>query len=298
MELLSLGRSRAQPARRPLATVAVTVLGTALALAWTATRSPAQERADPAPAYDTEPAEIAALRLLGVAKQDLSAQRIEPARRALELLIARYPDSASAAAARRELFHLYGADAQISGAPPSRSTTVPASAPSSGLQGAIQAGPAASTSEAVSGWRTSVVSIRRLQDEFRNSIGDRIFFSAGSDELGSRARAVLAAQAAWLVQRPQVEISIEGHADDAMAGADNEAIAASRARAIRDRLIEAGVEPGRIALTSKGGSDPIAICSDSDCAAQNRRAVIAVGVRRFETGLGPDPFSPTRPPAP
>ncbi len=172
--------------------------------------------------------------------------------------------------------------------------TVPPAAP----HRAVQAGPDVPPGEAVSGWRTSVVSIRRLQDEFRNSIGDRVFFSAGSDELGSRARAVLAAQAAWMLQRPQVEISIEGHADDAMAGADNEAIAASRARAIRDRLVEAGVEPGRIALTSKGGSDPVATCSDSDCAAQNRRAVIAVGVRRFETGLGPDPFSPARPPAP
>ena len=286
MDLLASGRTAAQPAGCQLAAIVAVIVATALGVG----PSIARDRADPDPAaYDTEPAELAALRLLGLARQDRSEQRLEPARRALELLIARYPDSASAATARRELFQLYGADTQIAGAVLQRPAAVPSPAP---------AGANLPSPEAVSGWRTSVVSIRRLQDDFRNSLGDRIFFSAGSAELGSRARAVLAAQAAWLASRPQVEVSVEGHADDAMTGADNEAVAASRARAVRDRLIEEGVEPGRIALTSKGGSDPVATCSNSDCAAQNRRAVIAVGVRRFENGLGPDRFSGGRAPAP
>ena len=215
---------------------------------------------------DTEPVELAALRMLALARQDISELRLEPARRALELLIARYPESASASPARRELFKLYAVDPQIN---------------ETG-QTAKSATPERQAGDAASGWRTSVVSFRRLQDEFRNSIGDRVFFSAGSDEIGGRARAVLAVQAKWLASRPQVEVVVEGHADDAMAGADNEVVSANRARAVRDRLIAEGVEPGRIVLTPKGNTDPVATCSDSDCAAQNRRAVIVVGVR----GLG------------
>lgn len=134
------------------------------------------------------------------------------------------------------------------------------------------------------GWRTSMIGYRRLQDELRNGVGDRIFFSVGSAELGSRARAVIVAQAEWLQQRPEVEVTVEGHADDAMAGADDEKLAVSRAAAVRDRLVAEGVQAERIRLSPQGARDPVAVCGDSDCAAQNRRAIVQVAVRRAQPG--------------
>lgn len=143
------------------------------------------------------------------------------------------------------------------------------------------------------------MSFRRLQDEFRTTIGDRIFFAAASHDIGARARAVLTAQAEWLSRRPEIEITIEGHADDAMAGADNDQISARRVEMVRQRLVAEGVAPERISLSPKGATDPVAVCQDSECAAQNRRVVLVVGLRRIETGLGPDPFVAGRsPPAP
>lgn len=233
---------------------------------------------------ETEPVELAALRLLARAKQDLSEQRTEPARRALEMLVARYPDSASATPARRELLRLYAADTEIRGTAPSSPASTPSTAPAATVAvAATPPPPAPSHAEQVSGWRTTVVGFRRLQDEFRNSIGDRVFFAAGSDELGGRARFVLAAQARWLAQRPQVEIIVEGHADDASAGADNDMLAAGRARAVRDRLVAEGVAPARIIMMAKGDTDPVAVCAGSDCSAQNRRAVIAVRLPGVES---------------
>jgi outer membrane protein OmpA-like peptidoglycan-associated protein len=219
---------------------------------------------------ETEPVELAALRLLALARQDLSEDRIEPARRALEMLVARYPDSGSATPARRELLRLYSADAEITAR-----TGHPPTAHTAAARPRILERPEQRT-DAAQGWRTEVTSFRRLQHEFRNTIGDRVFFGPGSDDLGSRARAVLATQARWLKERPQVEIVVEGHADDVAAGADNELISAGRARAVRDRLVAEGVDAARIAMTAKGSSDRVALCADSDCAAQNRRVVIAV----------------------
>ena len=246
-----------------------------------------------------ERAELTSARLLAVARMDLSEGRPDIAQRVLEQLIARYPDTSVVAEARRELFALYAVDNRIgtakngrgqapihaSGEPfsqPRRQGQTPAPAVAQGNPPTAVAPVAAPPAD--TGWRTSIVGFRRLQDELRNGVGDRVFFSGGSAELGSRARAVISAQAAWLQQRPDVDIVIEGHADDAMIGGDNEALATVRASVLRDRLVAEGVDIQRIRIVPSGARDPVAVCSDSECAAQNRRAIVQVAVRRSQAG--------------
>ncbi len=53
-----------------------------------------------------------------------------------------------------------------------------------------------------------------IQSKLRIEAGDRVFFSPGSAELGSRARTALAAQAQWLMRWHEFEAAIEGHADE------------------------------------------------------------------------------------
>ena len=218
------------------------------------TVAPSAERA-------INPTDTAAARLLAAARQDLAQGNAELAQRVLEQLVARYPDSALVDEARHELYAIY-----------------------TGLRGTAQRPPAVSAapSPALSGWRTTVVHFAKPQEELRNGIGDRVFFSAGSAELGSRARAVLSAQAEWLGRRPDLDVVVEGHADDADAGADDEKLAASRAIAVRDRLAAEGVAPARIRIVPHGARDPIASCDDGSCAAQNRRAVVQVAIRRSQ----------------
>ena len=247
-----------------------------------------------------EASELAAARMLLLARQELAEGRTAGAQRLLEQLIARHPDSASAIDARRELYALYALDSKVTGgwpAPPAgpaarrdaqaaagadaRSAGPWRAAPATDIAVAAkpEAGADAVSAPIGSGWRTSIVSFRRLQDDLRNSVGDRIFFSGASADLGSRARAVLAAQADWLLRRPEIEIVVEGHADDSMVGGDDDLVATQRAAAVRDRLVEHGVEAGRIRVAPLGSRDRVATCGDSDCAAQNRRAVVLVGVR-------------------
>jgi peptidoglycan-associated lipoprotein len=109
--------------------------------------------------------------------------------------------------------------------------------------------------------------------EFQNQAGDRIFFGESSSALGARARAALDAQAAWLVQHPTLQVTVEGHADDAGGADGNLEVSQRRADVVRRRLIERGVAGERISTMAYGKTRPIASCSDSMCTAQNRRAI-------------------------
>jgi hypothetical protein len=88
--------------------------------------------------------------------------------------------------------------------------------------------------------------------EFQSQVGDRVFFSDASAELGSRGRLALEAQAAWLLRNRELSVVIEGHADDAGDIAHNIEVSQRRADAVRRRLIQMGVAPERIRIVAYG----------------------------------------------
>ncbi len=124
-----------------------------------------------------------------------------------------------------------------------------------------------------------MASKRTAQQILRDAAGDLVFFSEGSAELGARARKALAAQAEWLKQNPALPVLVEGHADDTGSVNELKLLAASRAAAVRDRLIEEGVAPERIRTTGFGADSRVALCTDQSCASQNRRVMTVVGER-------------------
>lgn len=115
--------------------------------------------------------------------------------------------------------------------------------------------------------------------DFLTEAGDRVFFSTGSAELGGRARFVLAAQARWLMEHPQVDARIEGHADDPpLRPEDQERLSEDRAEAVRLRLVEEGIAPERLGIVPWGREQRIADCDGAPCGAQNRRAITVLVV--------------------
>ena len=122
------------------------------------------------------------------------------------------------------------------------------------------------------------------QDALRSEAGDRIFFSDGSADIGGQARAVLAAQADWLVRHAGSAILIEGHADDAGDTVTNQALALARAEAVMQRLLNMGVPPDRLAISPRGNEEPVAVCIDPVCRAQNRRVVSIVVMDEEDAG--------------
>ena len=128
-----------------------------------------------------------------------------------------------------------------------------------------------------------------IEERFRREAGDRIFFSAGSVDIGARARSVLAAQAQWAKQQPDLMLTVIGHADDGGNAESNVALSAARAEGVRRRLIEEGIEARRIAIISRGRDDRVAACADPACAAQNRRFITVVQQGEAATRLGSTP---------
>jgi peptidoglycan-associated lipoprotein len=113
--------------------------------------------------------------------------------------------------------------------------------------------------------------------EFQSQVGDRVFFSDASVELGARGRIALEAQAAWLVRYPSLSVIIEGHADDGGGIDHNLDLSRRRADAVSRRLIQLGVAAERIRTVAYGRERLVAECAAAACAAQNRRAVTVVG---------------------
>lgn len=102
---------------------------------------------------------------------------------------------------------------------------------------------------------------------------DTVYFGTDEFSLDSAAQATLAAQARWMLENPNVRASIEGHADERGTREYNMALGERRANAARDFLAAQGVPPHRLLVTSWGKERPVAIGSNEEAWAQNRRAV-------------------------
>ena len=108
---------------------------------------------------------------------------------------------------------------------------------------------------------------------FQQAVGDRVLFPVNESTLTSEGRAVLDAQATWLLTNIDYTAVIEGHADEQGTTAYNLALGASRADAARSYLVSKGVTATRLKVVSYGKERPIEVCSDEVCYAKNRRAV-------------------------
>ena len=85
---------------------------------------------------------------------------------------------------------------------------------------------------------------------------DTVYFGADSTQLGAPARAVLQAQAIWLLQHPEVVVRIEGHADPADTRDHALGVGAKRAEEVRDALILLGVPSAQLSTMSWGKERP------------------------------------------
>ena len=108
--------------------------------------------------------------------------------------------------------------------------------------------------------------------DFTINVGDRVYFDFDSYSIRSDASRILAAQAGWLSRYPQVQIRIEGNADERGTREYNLALGARRAEAVRSFLIANGIPASRIDTISYGKERPIAFVSNEQAWAQNRNA--------------------------
>jgi peptidoglycan-associated lipoprotein len=114
------------------------------------------------------------------------------------------------------------------------------------------------------------------QEDLVANIGDRVFFETDRATLRADQRPVLERQAGWMRQHQQVQVAVEGHADERGTREYNLALGQRRANAARDVLVANGVAGARVSTISYGKDRPTALGSSEDAWAQNRRAVTVV----------------------
>ncbi|WP_265587762.1 peptidoglycan-associated lipoprotein Pal [Sphingomicrobium arenosum] len=105
---------------------------------------------------------------------------------------------------------------------------------------------------------------------------DTIYFATDQYNLEMDARATLEAQARWLIANPNVNASIEGHADERGTREYNLGLGERRANAAREYLASMGVPNNRMTVISWGKERPVALGSNEQAYAQNRRAVTVI----------------------
>jgi peptidoglycan-associated lipoprotein len=114
------------------------------------------------------------------------------------------------------------------------------------------------------------------QEDLVANIGDRVFFETDRSNIRADQRPVLDRQAGWMRQHQQVQVTVEGHADERGTREYNLALGQRRANAARDVLVANGVSGARVSTISYGKDRPTALGSTEEAWAQNRRAVTVV----------------------
>ena len=84
--------------------------------------------------------------------------------------------------------------------------------------------------------------------------------------------------AAWLNENPEATVLIEGHCDERGTDEYNMALGEQRALAARRYLVSLGIDSDRLHTISYGEERPIALGSNEEAWAKNRRAHFAVSM--------------------
>jgi peptidoglycan-associated lipoprotein len=106
----------------------------------------------------------------------------------------------------------------------------------------------------------------------RATLEEMVFFDFDMSEIRPDAAATLRAKVGILRASPQVQIRIEGHADERGSTEYNLALGSRRAEAVRQFLVGFGLDEGRFAIVSYGEERPMVRASNEDAWARNRRA--------------------------
>ena len=96
-------------------------------------------------------------------------------------------------------------------------------------------------------------------------------FGFDSATLGEGPQVVIEVVAETLLRNPEVEVRVEGHTDATGPAEYNLALSRRRAEAVRDALVEGGVEASRLSVAALGEEQPIASNDTAEGRAINRR---------------------------
>lgn len=105
-------------------------------------------------------------------------------------------------------------------------------------------------------------------------------FAPGQATLRPEARANLSRVVAFVQAEPSAAVRIEGHTDDRGSDNLNQVLSQKRAEAVRDALIEEGVDGARLQAVGMGEGQPVADNASEQGRSRNRRVDVVLLVKR------------------
>jgi len=116
----------------------------------------------------------------------------------------------------------------------------------------------------------AVTSSPSLRELFERNMKDA-YFAYDSYQLDDETSQLIASDAKFLQQHPELNFTVEGHCDERGSEEYNLALGASRAEAVKRALVSQGVNAQRVATNSVGKEKPFCSESNEECWHQNRR---------------------------
>ena len=109
--------------------------------------------------------------------------------------------------------------------------------------------------------------------ELAKGVPDRVFFATNETVLTTASRETLRKQAAWLRKNSDINVVLEGHADERGTREYNLALGERRANSAKDYLMTYGISSERISVLSYGKEKPVDSGSNPLAWSKNRRSV-------------------------
>ena len=106
-----------------------------------------------------------------------------------------------------------------------------------------------------------------------SGVPDRVFFATNETVLTTASRETLRKQAAWLRKNSEINVVLEGHADERGTREYNLALGERRANSAKDYLMTYGISSDRISVLSYGKERPVDSGSNPLAWSKNRRSV-------------------------
>jgi len=117
---------------------------------------------------------------------------------------------------------------------------------------------------------------KSLEELNKDQILKRINFDFDKYTVREDMKAILQANANWLLKFASVEVLIEGHCDERGTIEYNIALGEKRAEAAKNYLVSLGMKAAKIKIISYGKNKPLVQGEDEDSYFQNRRAEFVI----------------------
>ena len=109
-----------------------------------------------------------------------------------------------------------------------------------------------------------------------SGVPDRVFFATNKSSLTTKSRETLRKQAKYLRKNKNLNVTIDGHADERGTREYNLALGERRASSVKNYLVSLGIEANRISVISYGKEKPTVAGQNDWAWSQNRTAITLI----------------------